>query len=342
MRRSILFLIVFISISSSVCATELVGLRPYTREISFTGFTRPVKEMTIAPEISGKCTTVVVDVGDAVGPSGVVAEIDSTFVRLDLEKNKIAQEQTKLQLALANKTLARFKNLINKNSTAQATYDETALNAEVLALNVKNLKNEQERLTEQLKRYTLHAPVGWKVIERRVEPGEYVRPGEELFRLGNFQSLLIPFLFSYEELSLVQQMDKLTLYLPDLPDLPNSTRRVETKMYRIAPDFEENNRKIAVDMLVAGEAMASHSALRGGLRAQLTIEGKKEQHSFLIPVTALISRYDAHWLLSADRKQQKVILLGLTGDEKDAIVSGDDLTADALFVTNPASTSEKQ
>lgn len=335
MRRSIWFLIFFISIcASQVFAEELVKLQPYAREISFTGFTRPIKELSIAAEISGKYIAVLVDVGDSVRGDGVVAEIDSTFVRLDLEKNKLVQKQTELQLALANKTLARFKNLINKNSTAQATYDETVLNAEVLELTLKALKNEQERLTEHLERHTLHAPVGWDVTQRLVEPGEYVRQGEPILRLGNFKTLLIPFLFTYEELSLLQRMERLTLYLPDLDG------EVEAKFYRVAPDFDENRRKISVDLMVTKEAMGSHSVLRGGLRAQLRIKGKTEQNSFTIPSTALISRYDAHWLLAPDGKQQKVILLGTTEDGKELIVNGSELTAEDLFVADPSSSTK--
>jgi RND family efflux transporter MFP subunit len=335
MRRAIWFLIFFISVYSSPRAEELVKLRPYARQISFTGFTRPVKELSIAAEISGKYTAVLVDVGDSVGDGGVVAEIDATFVRLDLEKNKIAQKQTELQLALANKTLARFKNLINKNSTAQATYDETVLNAEVLELTLKILKNEQERLTEQLERHTLRAPVGWRVTQRLVEPGEYVRQGEPILRLGNFQTLIIPFLFTYEELSLLQRMERLTLYLPDIDG------EIEAEIYRVAPDFDENRRKISVDLMVTKEAMDSNAVLRGGLRTQLRIKGKTEQNSFTIPSTALISRYDAHWLLSPEGKQQKVILLGTIEDGRDAIVNGGDLTAEDLFVANPGSSAKE-
>ena len=278
MRSSVFSLLFFICLCSSALAEELVKLRPYERQISFTGFTRPVQELSIAAEISGKCTSVLVDIGDSVGKGGVVAEIDSTFVRLELEKNTITQKQTKLQLVLANKTLARFKNLINQKSTAQATYDETVLSAEVLELTLKSLKNEQKRLLEQLKRHTLHAPVGWDVIERRIEPGEYVRQGEPLLRLGNFNTLIIPFLFTYEELSLLQRMEKLTLYLPDLGG------EVEAKIYRVAPDFDEKRRKILVDVAVVKEAMDSNTLLRGGLRAQLKITGKTEQNSFRILV----------------------------------------------------------
>ncbi|MGB3210421.1 MAG: efflux RND transporter periplasmic adaptor subunit [Desulforhopalus sp.] len=334
MRITTLFLISLICTCSPASAEDLVSLRPYARQISFTGFTRPVQELTIAAEVSGKYTAVLVDVGDTVGDDGVVAEIDATFVLLELEKNKIAQKQTETQLVLANKTLARFKNLIDKKSTPQATYDDAVLSAEILEFSLKSLRNEERRLRELIKRHTIHAPVGWSVIERNVEPGEYIRQGEPLFRLGDFQTLLVPFLFTYEELSLLQNMKGLTLYFPDLDT------EVKAEIFRVAPDFDENRRKISVDLTVAKMAMDSGAVLRGGLRARLRIEGKTEQNSYRVPLSALISRYEAHWLLAPDGTQQKVILLGTTEDGRDAIVNGGDLRPEDLFIADPAATAK--
>ena len=329
--RSLCLLLFILGVICPAWAEELATLRPYARQISFTGFTRPIQELTLAAEISGKYTAVPLDVGDVVGAGGVVAEIDATFVRLALQKNNIAQQQTGLQLVLAKKNLARFQSLIDKKSTAQATYDETVLNAEILERALLNLKNEQENLTEQLQRHTLHAPVGWSVIARHVEPGEYVRQGEPILKLGNFQSLLIPFFFTYEELSLVRDMAGLTVFLPDLGC------EVAAEIYRVAPDFDEKSRKIGVELRIVDKDMAANPALRGGIRVILTIEGKTERNSFLITANALVSRYDAHWLISPDGKQLKVVLLGMTEDGKDAIVNSSVFTPGDQFIINPGS-----
>ncbi len=320
--------LLLLGVCAPAAGVELAPLRPYARQIGFTGFTRPIQEMTVAAELSGICTAVSVDVGDTVGDNGVVAEIDATFVRLALHKNKIAQRQTALQLVLAKKNLARFQNLMDKKSTAQATYDETVLSTRILELTQENLKNEQENLTEQLYRHTLHAPVGWSVIERYVEPGEYARQGEPVLKLGNFTSLYIPFLFTYEELRLLQEMAEPVISLPDLGS------SVAAQIYRVAPVFDERTRKIAVDLRIASQEVADNSALRGGVRGRLTLIGKTEPHTFLITAKALVSRYDVHWLIDSDGQQHKVVLLGMTEDGGDAIVNGSGLTTDARYIVN--------
>ena len=334
MVRALGLVLLLLAVCAPAVGGELASLRPYARPLSFTGFTRPIQQMVIAAELGGTYTVVPVDVGDVVGDSGAVAVIDATFIRLALQQNKIVQQQTQLQLTLAKKNLARMQSLIDKKSTAQATYDETVLSTQVLELTQKNLLNEQANLTEQLQRHTLRAPVGWTVIERYVEPGEYLRQGEPVLKLGNFTSLSIPFLVSYEELGLVRAMTRLTVYLPDLD------RDVVAELYRIAPDFDEKSRKIAVDLRIAPSEMVAHPALRGGVRAQLTIEGKRERNSFLIDHTAVISRYDAHWLVAPDGKQHKIVLLGMSQDGKDAIVNSSELTPGDQFMANPGSSAK--
>lgn len=61
MCRSIFCLIFFVSICSPASAEDLVKLRPYARQISFTGFTRPVQELSIAPEIDENRRKIAVD-----------------------------------------------------------------------------------------------------------------------------------------------------------------------------------------------------------------------------------------------------------------------------------------
>ncbi len=335
MRLLLLVILVFQGHFSLAVASELVELRPYVRQISFTGFTRPIKELTVAAEIDGKYTSVVVDVGDRVEAAGVVAQIDSTFVELDITKNRIDQKRTERQLALERKTLARFENLINQKSTAQATYDEAVLRAEVLELTLRSLKNEEQRLRERLARHTLYGPVGWQVIERFIEPGEFIRQGEPVLKLGDFNSLVIPFLFTFEELRLLREMDALQLYIPDLE------RWVDAVIYRIAPDFDQTKRKIAVDLMIERNVVQTTANLRGGLRTRLMLKGKTEENSYRVPYSALISRYEAHWLLTPEGEQRKVILLGRSEDGKEAIINGNSLSKNDVFVAYPDALQKK-
>lgn len=322
------FLAFMLCQASQSYAQELIELRPYSRQLVYTGFTRPAKEMILSSEVSGKCKELLLDVGDTVN-SPDVAKIDDTFIRLDLQQNDIAQKKTLRQLELEEKTLARFTNLMQNNSTAQANFDEAAFNADNLRLNLQNLKAEETRLKELLARHTLQAPIGWQVMERYIEPGEYIRQGEPVLKLGNFDRLIIPFLLTYEEIDFLQNMKKILLNLPDI------NTSVPAEIYQISPDFNEQKKKTRIELITIMTNEAKMTQWRGGLRAKLKITGKTESDTFLIPFTALISRYEANWLVSEDGTQKRVILLGKSSIEDDAIITGQNLSAGEKVLASP-------
>lgn len=319
--KIILFAMLFLimALDAISAPVQTVRLQTHLRKHSFWGFTGPVKELVISGEVSGRCTATTVDIGKIIPASGLVAELDSTFVEIDLTKNRIGQERARRQLKQEQKSLARYTNLINKKSAAQATYDEVALRADVLKLTLQELRNEEKRLQELLKRYILHGPPGWQVIEKYVEPGEFVRVGQPVMKLGDFRTLLVSFQLTFEQLEVLKKVKQLSLFLPEIE------KRLTASIYRVAPDFDETSRKIPVDFLLDSKTEVDKSSLRGGLKARLDFSQAGEQAIFEIPVTALLSRYEATWLVRKDGLAIRVVLLGKNRDKKMALITGENL-----------------
>ena len=310
-------------------AQETVTLQPHARELLFTGFTRPVVKMTLAAEVSGKCREMHVDVGDIVPEDGVVTEIDDIFVRLDLTKNRIERQKTVRQLELEEKNLSRYTSLIQENSTAQAIYDEALQNTQVLKLTLQGLQAENNRLEELLTRHTLRAPKGWRVIERHIEPEEYIRQGDPILELGNFNSLIVPFMLTYEELELLRGMENITLFLPDLG------RSIAAEIFRVSPFFDEQKKKIRVELRTMVQSAENGHDMRGGLRAQLKIRGKVEDSAFQVPISALLTRYDARWVIAEDGTHHLVMLLGKSPGGDRAIITGATLSKGERILVSP-------
>ncbi len=324
-----IFLLFFLTLPVVSFAAETFVLQPFQRQLIFAGFTRPKSELLISSEVSSRCEDVLVDIGEPVAAGGVVVTLDKTFVLLDLQKNRIAQEQVERQLELDKKTVARYSTLIKNKSTAQATYDEAMFQADSHTIRLKSLQSEAVRLGELLKRHTLAAPDGWKVIERFVEPGQFVRPGEPLLRLGDFRQLLIPFVFTLGQLEIVEKSDHLQLYFPDQEKIIDGT------VFRVAPGFDEKTRKIRADVLVHTVKESGVEKWRGGMRAILHIQGMVEKDTFSVPSSALLSRYEAHWLVTEQGQRLKVILLEMNEDRDKAVVSGRGLSKGQIFLVSP-------
>lgn len=328
-RHLLVVLVLFISATGLFAqSSETIVLKPHSREVVLSGFTRAYSELTIGSEVSGKCESMFVDKGDVVMSPGVIAKFDNTFVLLDIEKNKIARDQATRQLELENRTVERYTRLIEKQSAAIATLEEASLQADVNRLSIESLENEDRRLQELNNRHTLYGPVGWQVVERLVEVGEFVSPGQPIVRLGDFRKLLVSIFLTYDELRLLENKEKVDLYLVEL------YTEITGQVYRVSPEFDEVSKKIAVDLLIDRLSSEFSSELRSGMYVQLKMQ-KKERDTFVTPYQALVSRYDSYWLVTPEKKMMKVVLLGTSGNGKEAIISGDNLVSGAVYLASP-------
>jgi RND family efflux transporter MFP subunit len=313
----------------SLYGQELIELQPYTRQYTLTGISSPRTTLKVSAEVGGRVEDVLVDVGDSVTGNGLVAQLDTTFINLDREKNSIEQQLTRRQLDLERKTSSRYQSLITQNSAAQATYDEAQARADVLELRLRSLENERIRLDEQLQRHALTGPPGWLVIERFAEPGQYLSQGQAVAELGDFETVIVTYLLTIEELDLLGKTDPLTLFFPER-DLV-----VDAAVYRVSPDVDKKSRKIVVDLLVRPTGLPGKSRFRGGLRAELSIVGQEESDIYQVPASALRSKYEASWLTTAAGREIRVIVLGRSDDHKHAIISGDQLSRRERYRLHP-------
>ncbi len=315
-------------------AENVFKLTPFYRTATLSGLTHPRKEMTITSEASGRCKEIYADVSEVVPPSGTFAEIDTTFLDLDIESNKIAREQARRQLDQEKKTLERYTVLVEQKSTPQATFDEVALQVDLYNLTLKKLENEALRLQEQRERHTIRAPAGWQVIERYVEPGEFVQAGQPIAHLGDFQSLLVKFAVTYEELKTLEDRQQLSLLLPDVG------KQVNARIYMVSPVFDVKTRKIPMELEISSLQENLLSPLRGGMRAELVFKSTAATGTYIVPLSALLSRYEAHWLVRSDGTKQQVVVLGRTEDESHAVISAETLSAGMVFLSDPGQSAD--
>lgn len=261
--------------------------------------------MTLVSEESAMCTGVYADVGDTIGSSGRFVELDPTFMKLEIAQLTADRDRLQSDVTYYSREAERYVKLVKKSTAAQSELD----------LHIRNLKNAESRLQatqlkinvdrEHLRRYTVRAPSGWRVIKRYIEPGEWVIKGEKVAELGNFKTLLVPYALTVMEFKKIKSMDKIELILPDL------NQKVYADLARISPDFDPETRKMEVDF----EIKTGDFEFRGGLRTELELEMPDPGGSVLVPRSAVVKTYDDNFLVRPDGVRVKVLVLGKGGDE---------------------------
>jgi len=283
----------------SICRAETAKIT-----ITLTGFTRPQTFLDLTPEVTGRCIEIRADVGDPVPDDTVFARIDSTFIALKLQANALARARTEKSLAFEKKQVDRYRKLVTTKASAQTRLEELELQYEQTLLSLQELETEQEQLRETLARHTLHAPAGWLVIERRIEPGEWVRAGQPVAGVGDYQNLVVPVVLRPEELHYLQSADTFSLSIVDNDIQGTGTLR------RIAPNFDPVTRKTKADIALSDATLKKIPDKRGGLRVEIPVLLKDPMHAFLLPAEAVEERYDENWLTRENGETFRVIVLG--------------------------------
>lgn len=296
-----------------------------SRRSSLTGFTRARNSMTLVSEEAGRVEKVVADVGDTLGPDGLFAQLDTTFIRLDLAGNRADQQRLRSDLEYNKKEMDRYKTLVKNRNAAQSTLDSN-VRSHQSALQQLKAKEIQERvLSERLERFSLRGPSGWKVVTRYIEPGEWITTGTKVAELGRYDVLLVPFaLTSGEYRALKEQGGTIELTLTDLG------KTIRASVARVSPGFDAQTRKINVDLEIA----EGDFEFRGGLRTELVLDLPDPGGAVIVPRSALIKAYEEYFLMTPDRERVRVVLLG-SGPGGTRRVSGSEVRAGDTFLLEP-------
>jgi RND family efflux transporter MFP subunit len=279
-------------------------VRAAMRQVSLTGYTRARYVMDIVSEEAGRCVRVVADVGDQIKKDGLFAVLDTTFIDLSLKKNRVEQERLKSLIAYNGKEVRRYEELVERETAAQSTLDSLQNKLDQAQFQIQALQVQEAELKERQSRHHIRVPPGWSIIERTVEPGEWVSVGSSLGKAGDFRILIVPFSMSPAEYSALKKLNnKVELVFPDLDEKPLA---VEASLERISPAFDPETRKINLELTISGNLPEK----RGGLRTELSLEIPDPSGAVLVPSSAVAERYEEFWLTRVNGDRVRVLFLG--------------------------------
>jgi RND family efflux transporter MFP subunit len=296
-----------IFLASPVVAEQgLITAQPALHTVKLTGFTRARRVLTLSTETSGRVEQVFVDIGDSVPEKAYFCCLDATYIDLEIESNRIEGKRLEAEFDYYKKQVERYRQLVKTNSTAQSQLDEFERHLSGFRQQIEANRVQDRILSERKQRHCISAPADWRVIERYVEPGQWLNAGGPVGQVGDYTRLLIPFaLTSAEYQAALHNADRLKLHLVDL-DLT-----VPARIERVSPAFDEQSRKIKLDLQIS----AGSDFLRGGLRTELTLRLPPQSGAVLVPAETLEQRYEEYWLQRTNGEEVKVEYLGLFEDE---------------------------
>ncbi|MEZ6124472.1 MAG: efflux RND transporter periplasmic adaptor subunit [Planctomycetaceae bacterium] len=171
------------STSADGRSTAVARIIQQPRYETATGSVRPVHESAVASKLLAKVTELDVVAGQAVTENQVLARLDDNELQARVKQGEAAQANAQAQLDKATQDFGRIQQLKQKGVAAQAEFDaaSTALKGAQAAL--EQAKQGVREAQVMLDYATVRSPMSGIIIDKRVEVGDTVAPGQVMLTL---------------------------------------------------------------------------------------------------------------------------------------------------------------
>jgi HlyD family secretion protein len=266
--------------------------------VSATGTLRGKDTVIVGAEISGRMKTVAVDFNDKVTKGQLLAEIDSTLLRANL--NQVTAQLASARSELKNRqatalqarlTADRTRALIASGLAPKQQGETAEADAARASAAVESAKSQiivavasVASTRTSLGKTEIRSPIDGVVLSRNIDPGQTIAAtmsAPELFKLTtDLTQMEITVAIDEADIGRTRQGQRATFVVDAFPD-----RRFESKVISI------HNVAVTKDNVVTYEALLGVRndglLLRPGMTATTSIETERRQGVLLVPNAAL-------------------------------------------------------
>ncbi|MBS1495911.1 MAG: efflux RND transporter periplasmic adaptor subunit [Bacteroidetes bacterium] len=237
--------------------------RPISNTVEANGTVLANEYLEIHPEVSGRLTYLNIAEGNPVSKGTVLARINDADLRAQLMKSKV-------QLELAQKTVDRYKQLLDVNGINQSDYD--------LAVNsVNGYKADMAYTQSLIDKTVIHAPFSGIIGLRQVSPGAYVTPATILATLQQTAKVKIDFTVPENYGNLVKKGDVLDVILD-----ATTHEAGRAQVIAIEPGANTDTRNVKIRAILLAEKV------NPGAFVKVLINAGKNNASIEVPANCII------------------------------------------------------
>jgi len=237
--------------------------QPISNIVEANGTVVASEYLEIHPEVSGRLTYLNIAEGSHIAKGAVLARINDADLRAQVGKSRV-------QLDLAQKTVARFKQLLDVQGINQSDYD--------IAVNQVNGYRADIAYTEALiDKTVIRAPFSGVIGLRQVSPGAYVTPTTVLATLQQTTQVKIDFTLPEAYGNLLKKGDVVNVSLD-----ASSDKKAQATIIAIEPGANTDTRNLKV------RAGLQNAVVNPGAFVKVFIEAEKNKTAIEVPTNALI------------------------------------------------------
>lgn len=150
---------------------------------SAVGTIRAVHETTIGSKLMARVTNVNLKAGQQVRRGDVLVELDDADLKAKLEQSLAAVVSAEAAFQQATADEARYAGLLKQNAVSRQEYEKTATAKRSTEAELRRAREIVKEVQATLEWATVRAPMDGTVIDKKVDVGDLVRPGQMLVSL---------------------------------------------------------------------------------------------------------------------------------------------------------------
>lgn len=252
---------------------RVVQVSTVVDEVSAVGTLRSNESVVIRPELAGRIAEIHFDEGEPVEQGSVLVELDDSTYRAEL-----ANAQASLNLA--SRTFERLDDVFRKGSATARERDEALAQLE-------SARAALQLVRARLDKTDIVAPFSGILGLRRVSPGDYVTPGQDLVNLEDIDPLKVDFRIPERFLSSLRTGQEIRVRVDAFPG-----RTFEGRVYAIDPQIDPGGRSIAIRARIDNPARE----LRPGLFARVRLIVDVRPDALVVPEQAIVPRGESRYV----------------------------------------------
>ena len=282
----------------AVQAAELGPISAYT---AATANLVAEDEVKVVAETEGKVLRLLVEEGDSVARGQTLVQIDPADATLAVQKAQIALQN-------AGISLTRGEGLSKANLISAQELDKLRFERDLAAHELADARH-------RLRKTTVAAPFAGRITVRKVQTGQQVKPGDELFTLADFDPLVARIFLPEREVLDVSVGQPVRLALR-----AREETRFAGRIRQISPVVDTASGTVKVTV----EAVRPPASVRPGAFVTVEVLRETRNNAVLVPRPAVIRELQETYVFVADGKvaRKRVVDVGLEEGDRLEIRSG--------------------
>ncbi len=234
-------------------------------EVTAVGTLHADETVMVRPEIAGRVETIHFREGQKIRQG-------EPLVTLDQEEYQAQLASSAAQLALEQSSYRRLQDMDRQQLTSQQNLDEAKAKLDTA-------RAQQELNRVHLSKTVIRAPFDGMIGLRKISPGAYVKPGDDIVALESLGAMKLDFRVPETYLARLAVDQRLAARVDAYPE-----QSFEGTIYAIEPALDEETRTV----LLRARLPNPHNQLRPGLFARVSLILERREDALVVPEQAIV------------------------------------------------------